>query len=756
MKSLPNSFPPSGLSKPAHRLPAIPAIPEATGIRHLTTALMAAAIFGVSARSQADTIFSENMGTPGGDTNIATYATGTAPATFQNKATLTYGIGDQLNTTEVRTTSASSGYAGASGNGNVFFPGTSGNYGFSIESIDASAFNSLQLSYAYRKGSTSNLPTVSVDYWNGASWVTIENTPSALFNEAANAGAVWYLAKTLSLPVGAQINGLKIRFVNSGTESFRIDDVKLTGTPIGGDVTPPMVSTLSPVNGADDALTGDPLEATFNEAIQAGTGTISLIKTLGEVPVDVEIEFDEFTLVIIPELPLESGTEYSVVVPAGAVEDLAGNPFGGIPATTAWTFTTLEEDSTPPIFTTLTPANGSSGINPPTSLKIAFDEEIQIPPFPGDNNIFVKKAGGLIVAEYISFIGNPNLSVSGSELTLKIPAGTPLEYGMSYYVEIGNDAISDTSGNAFGGITGNSIWAFTAGDPPALTAGPGYSQNFSTFTSATGLTDARPLFPLGWSATGSDLSYDGDFGSGAVGGFRGNDNVLGYQHTVGTGTLVTTLTMTNGTGGTLTQLFVSYFGRVARTDEGRSPAFTVSLNGVEVPLLAYSTAGNVDVTVFTTITGLGIAPGAEFTLSWESDRGAGVDVAKQIGLGQVLVATSAPTSTYADWALTNAPGQTPGQDFDLDGIDNGTEYFMGTAGNAFTMNPGVVSGEVTWPRASGTTISGFLVETSTNLSLWTDANTTYPGSVDTTNPNEVVFTVPSGPTQVFVRLSVTP
>lgn len=175
------------------------------------------------------TIFSENMGTPSGNTAIATYATGTAPATFQNKGTLTYGIGGQT-TTDVRTSSASTTYSGASGNGNVFFTSTSGSYGFAIESIDASAYTSLSLNFGYRKESASVHATFSVDYWDGSAWQTIANTSANLFNEASNAAVGWYLSKSLSLPAGAQISTLKIRFVKSGAASIRIDDVKLTGT----------------------------------------------------------------------------------------------------------------------------------------------------------------------------------------------------------------------------------------------------------------------------------------------------------------------------------------------------------------------------------------------------------------------------------------------------------------------------------------------------------------------------------------------
>ena len=168
------------------------------------------------------TIFAENMGTPTGTTTIAAN-------TFQNKGVLTYGQGGQASPADVRSTSVSSGYSGASGGGNIWFTTTSGAYGFSIEGINASASTQLQLTYGYYKTSASAHAAFSVDYWNGSSWVTVADTASTLFIESASASLGWYAAKALSLPAGAQINGLKLRFVKTGANAIRIDDVKLTG-----------------------------------------------------------------------------------------------------------------------------------------------------------------------------------------------------------------------------------------------------------------------------------------------------------------------------------------------------------------------------------------------------------------------------------------------------------------------------------------------------------------------------------------------
>lgn len=186
-----------------------------------TKLILIALLFSIKLTWAQTTIFSENMGTPSGITAITANS-------FQN-GSFTYSNGAQASPADVRPTSASSSYSGASGGGNVYFTTTSGAYGFSIEGINASQYNTLNLQFGYMKIAAASHATFSVDYWNGTVWTTLANSSSTLFNEAAGAPAVWYLSKVLSLPTDAQINGLKIRFVKTGTAAIRIDDVKLTG-----------------------------------------------------------------------------------------------------------------------------------------------------------------------------------------------------------------------------------------------------------------------------------------------------------------------------------------------------------------------------------------------------------------------------------------------------------------------------------------------------------------------------------------------
>jgi uncharacterized repeat protein (TIGR01451 family)/uncharacterized delta-60 repeat protein len=223
--------------------------------------------------SWSQTIFNENMGSPSGNTAISANI-------FQNSSSLTYSNGQQTGSADVRITSPSSGYSGSTGLGNIYFSNTSGAYGFSIEGINASNYTSLSLQYSYKKEAASIHATFSVDYWNGTSWIILANTSSTLFNEVTNASAIWYSGKTLSLPTDAQINGLKIRFVKTGTTAIRIDDVKLTGIP---QVAPTVVNSNVTDVTFNSTTFGGNVNATGGGTI-ASTGTIYAVASTNSNP----------------------------------------------------------------------------------------------------------------------------------------------------------------------------------------------------------------------------------------------------------------------------------------------------------------------------------------------------------------------------------------------------------------------------------------------------------------------------------------
>jgi hypothetical protein len=166
----------------------------------------------ISCASFGQTIYSENFGTPAGNTPIATYATGTAPATFQNTTPIAYS-----GTADVRGTGASSGYSGASANGNVLINAI--DEFFQIDGINTSAYNTanIQLSFGYNaSGAVANVVTLEFST-NGTTWNPITYTPT---------GTGWTLVTVPgnTLPSSST---LSLRFTQTRAKDNRIDDVKV-------------------------------------------------------------------------------------------------------------------------------------------------------------------------------------------------------------------------------------------------------------------------------------------------------------------------------------------------------------------------------------------------------------------------------------------------------------------------------------------------------------------------------------------------
>jgi len=122
--------------------------------------------------------------------------------------------------------------------------------------------------------------------------------------------------------------------------------------------------------------------------------------------------------------------------------------------------------------------------------------------------------------------------------------------------------------------------------------------------------------------------------------------------------------------------------------------------------------------------------------------------------GDVTFTPGATATTYATWALTNAPGQTETEDYDNDGLPNGVEFFMGTPGNAATAHPGPVNGVIKWNRAANVAVTSFGVQISSDLGAADPWHAPTPGPVITAG--SVEYTLPTGLGKVFARLTVTP
>ena len=258
--------------------------------------------------------------------------------------------------------------------------------------------------------------------------------------------------------------------------------------------------------------------------------------------------------------------------------------------------------------------------------------------------------------------------VSGT-LNLSVAPGQPVYFAWNYSVTSGS---TTTNAQALGiddlvitpvydnGNTGTDPDPEPEPEPISAASLP-YSQNFNSFTATNGTTITSFGLANEWTfeANGTAvnrLQYNGDFGTGTTGGLRGN-GALGYQHSGTTGVFTASLKVTNTSASTIRSLDIQYLGKVARVTEGRTPEWTVRINGTEIPALAYSTASGEDQVKTFTLENINLQPGQFLTISWSSDRGLiGTGSSRQIGIADVEIKAAREPEPLVNWNFAGAPG----------------------------------------------------------------------------------------------------
>ncbi|NBS15015.1 MAG: hypothetical protein EBT57_09495 [Verrucomicrobia bacterium] len=223
-----------------------------------------------------------------------------------------------------------------------------------------------------------------------------------------------------------------------------------------------------------------------------------------------------------------------------------------------------------------------------------------------------------------------------------IPAGSN---SASFYLDAVRDraydtnksvAVTATPGDSnFDGDTGTVVVNNIDANPDGFDGVNTYSASFASLATNAALPLGWTVESTGGSAYTNITSYWGNAGAGA--GVVVTNGILGYQHTGNTLTSRLILTLKNTSGGSITNLTLGYKGRASRLTEGRTPAFTVTIDGQTNEALAYTTAYGDGVSYLVGVTNLSIPNNAQFTIVWSSDRGGGSGSSQQIGLSDVTV-----------------------------------------------------------------------------------------------------------------------
>ncbi|MCW3073024.1 MAG: C-terminal target protein [Flaviaesturariibacter sp.] len=223
-----------------------------------------------------------------------------------------------------------------------------------------------------------------------------------------------------------------------------------------GDFNDDLDRTIAPTTGVDTVSSWQPIvvdstDANHYKSLTLFLSNAGLASTTGFPDViDHVVVSNEMGSKYVPL----SVTIYNDIAALANIADYANTTSDHYPVMTRYSVL----DLTAPTVTTLSPANGSTGVSLTPTLSITFSESIAA----GTGNLVVKKASDNSV---VATTAVSAATINGSQLSWSV---TGLQSATAYYVEVPATAITDIAGNSFAGIAG-ATWAFTTADLTAPT-----------------------------------------------------------------------------------------------------------------------------------------------------------------------------------------------------------------------------------------------------------------------------------------------
>ncbi|MDB4188788.1 Ig-like domain-containing protein [Candidatus Pelagibacter sp.] len=279
---------------------------------------------------------------------------------------------------------------------------------------------------------------------------TAFDVSSASFVDGNGDGTGFSVASQTSTPSG-------IAFNNDGTKMFVTDrndaDVHSyeLDAPFDIGFTDPILSSSVP----DDDATGVALNAnivlTFSEIVNVESGNITIHKTSDDSTVETfNVAGSKVTgngsteITINPGTDFEDNTEYYVLIPSTAFDDVDSNSYAGIPTSkTTLSFTTT---NTIPTLTSSVPDDDATGVALNANIVLTFSEIVNVE----SGNITIHKTSDNSTVETFDVTGSKVTGNGSTEITIN--PGTDFDNNTEYYVLIPNTAFDDVDSGSYAGI----------------------------------------------------------------------------------------------------------------------------------------------------------------------------------------------------------------------------------------------------------------------------------------------------------------
>jgi fibronectin type 3 domain-containing protein len=253
------------------------------------------------------------------------------------------------------------------------------------------------------------------------------------------------------------------------------------------DAVPPWVVATGPQDSAVDAPTNVQINVDLSKQVQPGPNFSSIAVSAGGTPAPFVATTKKKFLILTPDSALPENTPCVVTVPAGAVQDLAGN---GLANGYSFSFTTDSPPETAsPVIETTNPQDNAVNVSLRPAIRILFSDPVQ----EGDNFDSLALTANGVSEAFTASIDDHTLTVTpygglpaGASCLLTVPGGAVKNLA-GYDLQVASNLAFDTAapGNSTGAtVTPSSDATLSSLIVSAGELNPAFSSSQTSYTAS--------------------------------------------------------------------------------------------------------------------------------------------------------------------------------------------------------------------------------------------------------------------------------
>ena len=258
--------------------------------------------------------------------------------------------------------------------------------------------------------------------------------------------------KVITINPSSDLNSSQVVYVAIGNTVENVCNTALSAssaTFTTADSTDPVLSSSSPADEATAIAVDTNIVLTFNEAVDAESGNIIIVKSEdGSTVETIDVTGSQVSssgsteITINPSVTLDGQTAYHLTIDETAFDDSSSNSYAGISDTTTINFTTA--DVTAPTVT-FNPADSDTGVGRDSNINIEFNEAIVN---TDTSEITSSNIASLIILKDSNSNGSDlafSATIDTDKKIITIDPNNNFSLGQTVYVSI--SAVEDASAN---------------------------------------------------------------------------------------------------------------------------------------------------------------------------------------------------------------------------------------------------------------------------------------------------------------------